>query len=419
MVSKSVHDPLYGFVSLNETEIEVIDAAAFRRLHRIRQLGWAYAVYPSAHHTRFEHSLGVCHLAGRVADRLGLNAEVTDAVRLAGLLHDIGHGPFSHFFEPVIQQVNGQEYSHESVSQHIILHEPSILDALGPMAKKVSCILQRQPVPGWDIRDSILAADIVSGPLDVDRMDYLCRDSYHLGVSYGRFELDQLINTTVTTGGSGERRLCIDIKGWGAAEGYRMGRYLMHAQVYEHHTILAANNTCVAALKAAVDENILDADSLRMDSPEFIETYTGLDDQSITDRICDSEGVASLLMNRLRARCLPKRLFEAYPDREVQDPAARLRMARMNEDEQRRMSKEMASVAGIPEHDIMVHAAHIPVNHSEDQILMMWKGIPRRLSEFSPIMANHSPINKFYVFGWGNDSVTDTISRYMHREFGI
>lgn len=416
---KSIHDPLYGFVDLDDTEIRVIDSAAFRRLQRIKQLSQAHMVYPSANHTRFEHSVGVCHLAGVVARRLGFGAGDVGAIRMAGLLHDVGHGPFSHLFETVVDRANGRHVGHEAVSRAIIRNDPEISGILGGMAERVSCILNRRPVPGWDERDSTLAADVVSGPLDVDRMDYLRRDSHHLGVSYGRFDLEQLIHTVAHTRGPGGKRICIGMKGWGAAEEYRSGRYLMHAQVYQHHAILVANRMCLAAMEAAMDEGVLDPGLLRVDSPGFVDEYVKLDDQRVADTILHSGGTGAHIMGRLRRRDLLKRICEVYPDREVEDPASRLRMARMGPEDQRRMAAELARELRIPEYDIMVQTSHVPVNHNENQILVAWKGAPRGLDEFSPITSNHSPISKFYIFGRDGERVRRGVADYMESEFGL
>lgn len=104
---KTIRDPLYGFVDLSEIELKLIDTQVFRRLLNIKQLSHAFLVYPTAIHTRFEHSLGVTHLANRVALQLEFDDEQREIIRLAGLLHDIGHGPFSHLFEAVLKNVNG------------------------------------------------------------------------------------------------------------------------------------------------------------------------------------------------------------------------------------------------------------------------------------------------------------------------
>lgn len=103
---KSVRDPLYGFVDLSKTETDLIDTGVFRRLHSIKQLSHAYVVYPSAIHTRFEHSLGTLHVADRMCSELELEADRREIVRMTALLHDIGHGPFSHLFEKVLERIN-------------------------------------------------------------------------------------------------------------------------------------------------------------------------------------------------------------------------------------------------------------------------------------------------------------------------
>lgn len=418
MTYKSVHDPLYGFIDLSELEIHVIDSAVFRRLHRIKQLAQANAVYPSASHARFEHSLGVCHLAGRMAKHLEFDDKMIRAVRLAALLHDVGHGPFSHIFEPVLSSINHQEISHEEISQMMITKDPELSGILGELAPQVASILAHKPVPGWTLQESMLAADVISGPLDVDRMDYLRRDSYHLGVDYGHFDLDQLLHTITTTKDTGERWVAVNIKGWGAVEQYRLGRYLMHAQVYQHHTIVVANRMCIDSMLHAVG-SVIGPDELLVDSPDFLDNYTKLDDQSLSDRILSSDGVAAKIMGRLRRRDLLKRVCEIYPGSDIPDPKARLKMAKMNHTTQQKVASEIAHTLHLAEHDIVVHTSHIPVHHNEDQILVIRDGVPRHLNDSSPIISSHSPIDKFYIFGPDNKRVRDTVRDYMCSEFGI
>lgn len=418
MTDKSVHDPLYGFIDLDETELAIIDSAPFRRLHRLKQLGQAYVVYPSAHHVRFEHSLGVCHLAGKVAAALGLDEERRRLVRLAGLLHDIGHGPFSHLFEEVLAQVNADDpgVDHEAVSKMIIRDNPEISGILGSDAEKVVCILDHRQVPGWDIEDSLMAAEIISGPLDVDRMDYLRRDSYHLGVAYGHFDLDQLIHTmTRSINSDGIRRIAVDIKGWGAAVQYMLGRYLMHAQVYQHHTITVANRMCQAAVNAAADAGIVAG--LSVTSPHFLDRYLGMDDQSVVDAILGSDGPARRMMEQVRSRNLLKRCYELYPDRDMGHQQAQ-RITTMSRSEQGVMASELSSRLGLDEHDIMVHASTI--DHIQEQVLVKWRDKPHKLREFFPVISDWQ-VSKFYVFGPGkhHDSIKQATIGYLRQNLDI
>ena len=416
--SKSIHDPLYGFIDLNPTELKIIDSAPFRRLHRLRQLGQAYAVYPSAHHSRFEHSLGVCHMAGRVAGVLDLDPEKVPAVRLAGLLHDIGHGPFSHLFEEVLIRANADSDSrtgHEAVSRMIIRQNPEISGILGGMAEKIACILEHKQVPGWDARDSALAAEIISGPLDVDRMDYLRRDSYHLGVSYGRFDMNQLVHTICDTVDDGCHRMAVGIKGWGAAVQYVLCRYLMRAQVYHHHTIAIADRMCQAAVEAAVNEGMVGDLSVR--SPGFLETYLSMDDQSVTDTILGSDGPAKAIMERVRARNLLKQCYEMYPYRDV-DARQASAITGMDGAERSRMASAIADRLGLGKYDIMVHVTTI--DHNRQDILVERQGRPYRLREFFPVISDWQ-VNKFCVFGPDDRrrDVARTAADYLRQNMDI
>ncbi len=133
---------------MSKVETDLMDTAAFRRLHRIKQLAHAHTVYPSAHHTRFEHSLGVMHIAGRMYDEIGTNPDEKITVRLAGMLHDIGHGPFSHLFEHILKKANpGIEKIHEEIGQRVIrgncaidkiLHENQKTDIINILSKNQS-----------------------------------------------------------------------------------------------------------------------------------------------------------------------------------------------------------------------------------------------------------------------------------------
>lgn len=424
---KSIRDPLYGFIDLSETETRIIDTPVFRRLHGIKQLSHAYLVYPTAIHTRFEHSLGVTHLADRVSRQLSLDDEVREVVRLAALLHDVGHGPFSHLFEAVMERVNGKKIDHDKISMMLIREDPDISSILGDMGEKIIRILDRRPVPGLDRKISSLATDIVSSPLDVDKMDYLRRDSYHIGVAYGQFDLPRIIHTLTHTDDKREQRICVDSKGKDSIENYRLGRYLMHAQVYKHHTRLIGDLMFLQALDLAVgDEGIIPQEVLLIDTDlakphgEFLDFYTGLDDRGLYDYIFRKEGSkASKILKRIQRRDLLKRAVEYLPDREVSNAQARDRMSRLGAEDMRLMSHEISAEADLDEHDVIVHASAIPVNLYEGEIMVMWKGTPRKLDEFSPIDVHKSAIDKFYIFGPREDAARQRIREYARHMLGI
>lgn len=424
---KSIRDPLYGFIDLSETETKIIDTPVFRRLHGIKQLSHAYLVYPTAIHTRFEHALGVTHLADLVSKQLAFDDETREIVRLAGLLHDVGHGPFSHLFEKVMENVNGKKIDHDRISMMLIKEDPILSSILGDMGEKVIQILDHRPVSGLDKKTSPLATDVISGPLDVDKMDYLRRDSYHIGVAYGQFDLPRIIHTLTSTNDAIERRICIDSKGKDAIENYRLGRYLMHAQVYKHHTRLIGDQMFLKALDLAVnEESIISEDILCTDTnlakshKEFLDFYTSLDDRGLYDYILNKpESKAAQILKRIQYRKLLKRVIEIIPDKEIPNAQTRDHISRMSENDLRSMSCHIAEQIGIEKHDVIAHSSEIPVNLYEGEIMIMWKGIPRKLDEFSPINTNKSAINKFYVFGPDRNMDKLKIIEYAERRFGI
>ncbi len=424
---KSIRDPLYGFIDLSKIEIRLIDTPAFRRLLNIKQLSHAFLVYPTAIHTRFEHSLGVTYLANKVAQHLDFKDEEREIIRLAGLLHDIGHGPFSHLFESVLKKINSEKIDHEKISMMLIKEDPDISAILGDKKEKIIQLLDHKPIENWDIKTSTLATDIISGPLDVDKMDYLRRDSYHIGVAYGQFDLPRLTHTITSTNNPKENKICIDSKGMDSVESYRLGRYLMHAQVYEHHARIIGEQMFLKALNLAVEKDTIPRKRLSTDADlennhlEFLNFYTRLDDRSIYDFIMEKDpgGDAASILNRIRQRKLLKKAVEFLPDKEIEDAQISDDIMTMNENDLGEISDEIAGDLGQKKHDIIVHISEVPVHLYEGDILIMWKGVPRKLDNFSPINATKSAISKFYIFGPDNRDVQEGIKQYAKERFGV
>lgn len=268
--------PAHGFITITDWERDIINAPAFQRLRRIRQLAWTDQVYPGAMHTRFEHSLGVLHVATLLFDAIttrskdllqsdlaydetGLRRERT-LVRLTSLLHDVGHAPFSHAAEDLFPVVNpgdeqrlkageikeAKRFKHESYSAAIIRSDLRDVIENHPLNKNyalqaddIANLLEGSSQAGR----AVLWREIISGQLDADRMDYLIRDSIHAGVDYGKFDWRRLVNTAVLVPW-GERRglrLGVEEGGFHAAEGLVLARYFMFTQVYFHKTRVAYN----------------------------------------------------------------------------------------------------------------------------------------------------------------------------------
>jgi hypothetical protein len=221
-----VRDPLWNNIRLEPEALAVIDTPAFQRLRYVRQLGHAFLVYPGATHTRFEHGLGAYHLARRVLAQL----EETEGlpVRLAALLHDIGHYPFSHSLEEA-----GLPH-HEDLAARHLTEGPlaTTLAELGaPAAALLPLIQGTSPSP--------LGA-IVAGSLDVDKLDYLTRDATMCGVPYGVIDVDRLLTSLTLAPGPGGQVLALHAKGLAALESLLFAKYQMYRNVYWHHAVRSA-----------------------------------------------------------------------------------------------------------------------------------------------------------------------------------
>lgn len=236
---KRIYDPVHRFIELSPSEARLLDSSVMQRLRRLRQLGLAYLAFPSAEHSRFSHALGALAMGTRAFDALvrhGREFFVNDAdveyqrrlVRAALLLHDIGHGPFSHACEDVLG------VRHEERTR-ALLALPEMREQLGSLE------VDPQHVLGLILGDMHgpypVLAEIVSGPnLDADRMDYLLRDAYFTGVSSGRYDADQLVDSLRIFEINGANVMGIDRRGVVALESFVLARYMMFASVYFHHT---------------------------------------------------------------------------------------------------------------------------------------------------------------------------------------
>lgn len=225
--TKVLRDPIHGYIHVDLQVIwDCINAKEMQRLRRIHQLGGDFQVYHTAEHSRFSHSLGVYEIVRRMVHEIDqLNEVLSDyekaVAMLAGLLHDIGHGPFSHAFEGI------SSYKHEEYTVKIILEDSEIHQILqacdARLPEDVASIIQyRHPKECMN--------QLVSGQLDADRMDYLLRDAYFTGTSYGKFDLERILRTIRVKNG----KIVVKASGIHSVEDYIMARYHMYWQVYLH-----------------------------------------------------------------------------------------------------------------------------------------------------------------------------------------
>jgi len=300
--------PVHGFVQLNDWEKEIVSQPAFQRLRRIRQLAWTDYVYPGAMHTRFEHSLGVMHIATLLYDstvqrsksvlegelaynRSGLERD-RQLVRLAALLHDVGHSPFSHAAEELMpRRPDGTRYKHEHYSAAIIREQLRDVIENHPLntanyrfkAEDIAALIEGSS----NAKQAIFWRELIDGQMDADRMDYLLRDSLHAGVQYGRFDWHRLVNTIVAIPGTEGKapRLGVTEGGWHAAEGLVLARYFMFTQVYFHKTRVAFD----VHLQGALAELLPDGLFPKPTSDE-LSKYLSWDDWRVLGLLADEKG---------------------------------------------------------------------------------------------------------------------------------
>lgn len=224
---KVMRDPIHGYIHVHYKVIwDCINAREFQRLRRIHQLGGDFQVYHTAEHTRFSHSLGVYEIVRRMVEEIeelsrSLSEYEKCAAMLAGLLHDLGHGPFSHAFEAV------SDCHHEQFTQRILLEDSEIHRILS--AADVRLPQDVADIIGYRYNNDLLN-QLVSGQLDADRMDYLLRDAYFTGTSYGTFDMERILRTIRIQ----DAHLAVKESGIHSVEDYIMARYHMYWQVYLH-----------------------------------------------------------------------------------------------------------------------------------------------------------------------------------------
>ena len=289
---KQIKDPVHGYIEVPAEILPLVDSPALQRLHHIRQLGFAYLVYPGANHTRFEHSLGAMHLASLLCRHLGFGTAETRTICCAALLHDIGHGPYSHASERLMQEYT--QFSHDDIREQLkepILAKQLEINSISP--DEVAAL----------ISGSHRYAGIIHGDLDVDRMDYLLRDAHYTGAPYGNFDAERLTKSLAVV----DNTIVLNESGISAAESLLIARTLMGPSVYYHHACRIAEEMFLLACRSHFRK---DVDAVR----EFLT----MDDVTATALLLNSdEEITRDLINRIRTRNLYKRAV--YAGKELVD----------------------------------------------------------------------------------------------------
>ncbi|HYB77564.1 MAG TPA: HD domain-containing protein [Thermoplasmata archaeon] len=350
---KSIFDPVHGTILLDGLSLALIGTAEFQRLWGVRQTGFAHLVFPGANHTRLEHSLGTFWVAGQMADRAGLGEMARQRVSAAALLHDLGHGPFSHTLDGPMVEVLGM--GHEGISRariegsdpawpHDRVEVPSVLERHGLRPRDVANLVDRArgrlPPP--------LEKSILHGAVDSDRIDYLQRDAHYTGVAHGAVDAGRLIETIREQGG----HLVFAEKGRSAVEGFLIGRALMYSTVYYHKTVRAAEMMAQAAVERQGGYPDVARAQFRMTDGELL---TGL---------VHGSGASRELAERLLSRQLYKR---AFGWRELGASArARWRRMLLHPEERRATENEIAERLGSKPSTVLIDLAGLEPHDGED-----------------------------------------------------
>lgn len=389
-----LRDPVHGYIHITSPVIwRLLDTPEFQRLRRIRQLGGVFQVYHTAEHSRFSHSLGVYEIVRRMTEEVpdiggSLSRQEKLVVLCAALLHDVGHGPYSHSFERL------SHCSHEQMTMRLILENTDIHTVLAEadpsLPAQVAAVIQGTcPNP--------LLCDLISSQLDADRMDYLLRDAYETGTSYGTFDLERILRCLRVKNG----RLCIKESGMHSVEDYIMARYHMYWQVYLHPVARAYEvmlqlffdrySEVRSQLKIDLLENVFHLSELTcflvLDDYRLV---TGLQQASVSD---------DRILADLADRLLNRRLFDWI---EEPDPSQEFQI------------RQRLEQAGLPtlfylREDVSGSKVYLPYHEDRAQIRVLCAdGEVRNLSHQSAIVS-------------ALDTIKPSVSRrlYFPKEAGL
>ncbi|UIO98548.1 HD domain-containing protein [Halobaculum sp. CBA1158] len=348
----TIKDSVHDHISVDGVAADLLDTGPVQRLRRVAQLGTVKLVYPSANHTRFEHSLGVYHLADRALASLGVEGVEAERVRAAALLHDIGHAPFSHNVE-------------ELLHRHTGLYHDDVTDLL--VDTEVGAVLREHDLDPGRIAGLIAGegqyGQLVSGELDVDRMDYLVRDAHHTGVPYGTIDHERLVRELTFADGE----LVLDEGNVQTAESLLMARALMTPTVYAHpvariskamlrratERLIATPDISAAEVRRMDDYDLICALRMTPDTEEFAERYDRRD------------------------------LFKRAVWAEYGDTPERLRSA--DHGEIRDLEADIADRAAVPAGQVVLDVPAEPsMTESTSEVLV--GGEVRRLGDHSPLV---------------------------------
>jgi len=422
MSEKVIHDPLHGSISVSGVFLDILSRHEMQRLHSVKQLGMASAVFPGANHTRLEHSLGVYHLTGRMSDSLRLSKEDRDHVCAAALLHDVCHLPFSHNLSELFENRTGtdhMELARSLISGNIRTYRERDEDILGNsgtiaellesngISAETVCDLISKPrsdINGLDAfidggRQSFFSSkdylhQMIHGPVDADQMDYLLRDAHYTGVAHGSIDIERLLTQMRVH----NNKMVLEKGGVVAAEGLMVSRALMYTSVYFNKTVRIAE----MMLSKAAELSDLDMETLHL-----------MDDPDLRNRLMEQGGKPSRLMRMLNNRKLYKKAYSAYSiDLNEDQTAAIIKYSRY--EDKKRLEDEIAEEAGVDYSEVIVD---MPSRSSllsnakigKTDVSILYEGRVRPITKMSPVS---KALQSRDIFDWA----VMVSAPYEHKE---
>jgi len=383
----TIKDSVHDHIEVTGVAADLLDTPAVQRLRRIRQLGTVSLVYPSANHTRFEHSLGVYHLADEALDHLGVAGRTAERVRAAALLHDVGHPPFSHNVEDLLHRHTGK-------------YHDDVADLLA--SGRVGAVLRDHDLDPDAVARLVSGGgrygQLVSGELDVDRMDYLVRDAHHTGVPYGTIDHGRLVRELTFVDGE----LVLAEGNVQTAESLLLARALMNPTVYQHHVARIGK----AMLRRATERLIDVADH----APETVRRW---DDADLLVTLRRTDATADFA-NRLSTRDLYKRAVWA----ELSDVPEEILEA--GHDRIRGLERDVAAAADLDPDSVVVDVPPPPeIRESSSRVVV--NGEIRRLDRQSPLVSalRVAGRNQWRLGVYAPAGTTERVGRTAVRTLGL
>ena len=405
--SKIIRDPIHGNIKLEGLFLDLLETPEIQHLYNIKQLGFAHLVFPGAHHSRLEHSLGTYYLASSSAEALNLGKNEKEILGCAAFLHDIGHGPFSHTLESILKV--SLNVDHVDLTEKLIFGEYEIFDSKEKQfvsSPNVCEILDKKSINQKEIADIIKGkacekqymSQLLNSAIDVDQLDYLIRDAYYTGVAYGMIDIERFLQTLLVK----NNNLSVGKKGVSVVENILMARTLMYSSVYFHKTVRIAELMLSKAIEL-------------IDAAEPFEFFKMTDVELIND-LKKMGSYQYEIATRLKYRTLFKQVYSATSsnlDEHNVSIVKDLENSKLRNEKEREIEEKLK----IPKGHIIIDVPYLELHQAEPRIdqtdiVIVDERDTKNLDEYTPIAKaiRLRPIPDWIIMVIADEKYRDVIS---------